>query len=417
MIYQTRHDNMMQFTSSELQALDRARYDLAALQVEVQLLRLQLIHKANFNPNQPRMPRGNPDGGQWTRVGVGGNGDAGRAPSQIGDDDDTRVGAPSLRSGVETTTLPGNRQIVRDRSGNEPWEAYVNTLRPDGSVSERVVINRDGSAIRSEFSTTPDLTGWDESHTIIGGGGELATFQNLGKTQTILDTSGQVIQVASWTNSGPEIEILRPDLGSGGPFVDDDLGLGGAALLGLGLALYAWFASTATPGQKPVFAYNAKEYRKPEDATAVVPLYVGQLDDEDVQKVCPNIETVQAWTNTAADQARLSGPYSSPAVFGTAVHTRLKALIGKLEPWEVPEGSVFSAEKSLMKTRDEALGIKGSIRIDVFEDRGNLTICVYDIKTGLNGLSAKRVTEIAARVFRNFPHTLRIIIMEVRPTS
>jgi hypothetical protein len=68
------------------------------------------------------------------------------------------------------------------------------------------------------------------------------------------------------------------------------------------------------------------------------------------------------------------------------VHTRLKALIEKLEPWELPEGSVFSAEKSLMKTRDETLAIKGSIRIDVFEDLRNLTVCVYDIKTGLKGL-------------------------------
>ena len=29
-----------------------------------------LWRKANFNPNQPRLPRGNPDGGQWTRVGA-----------------------------------------------------------------------------------------------------------------------------------------------------------------------------------------------------------------------------------------------------------------------------------------------------------------------------------------------------------
>ena len=28
--------------------------------------------KANFNPNQPRVPRGNPDGGQWTSDGGGG---------------------------------------------------------------------------------------------------------------------------------------------------------------------------------------------------------------------------------------------------------------------------------------------------------------------------------------------------------
>ena len=32
-----------------------------------------LLRKANFNPSQPRVPRGNPDGGQWTRVGDGAN--------------------------------------------------------------------------------------------------------------------------------------------------------------------------------------------------------------------------------------------------------------------------------------------------------------------------------------------------------
>jgi hypothetical protein len=33
---------------------------------------LARVAKANFDPNQPRVPRGNPDGGQWTRVGGGG---------------------------------------------------------------------------------------------------------------------------------------------------------------------------------------------------------------------------------------------------------------------------------------------------------------------------------------------------------
>jgi hypothetical protein len=64
----------MQFTNSELQALNHARYEISALQVQVQLLRMELLLKANFDPNQPRVPRGNADGGQWTRVG-GGSGD------------------------------------------------------------------------------------------------------------------------------------------------------------------------------------------------------------------------------------------------------------------------------------------------------------------------------------------------------
>ena len=352
----------MQFTPSELQAMNHAYYELSALQVQVQLLRLELLAKANFDPAQPRVPRGNRDGGRWTRVG------GGSAAARTGTDT-TGVREPPPRSGIETTVLPGDRRIVRDRSGIEPWEAYFETLRPNGSVAERFVVNRDGSAIRSQYATAPELTGWDESHTLIGAGGELATFQNLGKTQTIVDVHGEVIQVASWSNSGPEIEYLRPDFGFAGPSGDDELGLiSGAALLGLALGLYAWFAGTATQGQRAVFTFNAKEYGKPKDATAIVPLYVGQLDDEEVKKVCPNIDVVQDWTDSAASEARDNGPYSSPAVYGTAVHTKLKALIEKLKPWELPEGSVFSAEKSLMKTRDETLAIKGSIRIDVFED-------------------------------------------------
>lgn len=36
-------------------------------------LRVRLALKAGFDPNQPRMPAGNPDGGQWTRIGGDGS--------------------------------------------------------------------------------------------------------------------------------------------------------------------------------------------------------------------------------------------------------------------------------------------------------------------------------------------------------
>jgi hypothetical protein len=41
---------------------------LRAAQVQVAMLRHELAvrRKANFNPDQPRVPAGNPDGGQWT---------------------------------------------------------------------------------------------------------------------------------------------------------------------------------------------------------------------------------------------------------------------------------------------------------------------------------------------------------------
>ena len=43
--------------------------DIAAMQVLVAAMRLAaLLRKANFDPNQPRVPRGSAEGGQWTKV-------------------------------------------------------------------------------------------------------------------------------------------------------------------------------------------------------------------------------------------------------------------------------------------------------------------------------------------------------------
>lgn len=38
---------------------------IEAMQIEIALLRIGLAFRA-FNPNQPRVPAGHPDGGQWT---------------------------------------------------------------------------------------------------------------------------------------------------------------------------------------------------------------------------------------------------------------------------------------------------------------------------------------------------------------
>jgi hypothetical protein len=46
---------------------DATRFEIAAH-------RHGLALKAGFNPNQPRVPKGNPDGGQWTDAGGGGSG-------------------------------------------------------------------------------------------------------------------------------------------------------------------------------------------------------------------------------------------------------------------------------------------------------------------------------------------------------
>ena len=57
-----------------------------------------------------------------------------------------------------------------------------------------------------------------------------------------------------------------------------------------------------------------------------------------------------------------------------------------------------------------------SIRVDVLENVGNGTVCVYDIKTGDRGLSISRMDEIALNVNRLYPGTQRVIVIETRPT-
>jgi hypothetical protein len=46
----------------------RLRHKLALMNIAAQHI---AGHRSHFNPNQPRVPAGNPDGGQWTRSGGG----------------------------------------------------------------------------------------------------------------------------------------------------------------------------------------------------------------------------------------------------------------------------------------------------------------------------------------------------------
>lgn len=120
-------------------------------------------------------------------------------------------------------------------------------------------------------------------------------------------------------------------------------------------------------------------------------------------------------TDAAVDAVGPRSDYRSAAEFGTAVHSNLKSQVENLgDP-------SFRAERSYLKSyyegpRDEApYGSPNSLRIDVYEQRNNETVCVYDIKTGKAGLSPERAAEIAGTVYKRFFGVRRIIVTEVRP--
>jgi len=61
----------MPLSNADYAKLLRLNCDHWALKLEFCFVKTELARRANFNPNQPRAPRGNPDGGQWTDVGGG----------------------------------------------------------------------------------------------------------------------------------------------------------------------------------------------------------------------------------------------------------------------------------------------------------------------------------------------------------
>lgn len=87
-----------------------------------------------YNPDQPRAPAGQPDGGRW--IGTGGS------------------GADTAEGGGAARPAPGpNQRITLDASGVAPWSYFLNTYSPEGSLAAQLVGNRDGSTTTTEWGT------------------------------------------------------------------------------------------------------------------------------------------------------------------------------------------------------------------------------------------------------------------------
>jgi len=98
----------------------RIRWEIVRLEFQLAFIRLEtLLRKANFNPSQPRVPSGNPDGGQWTRVAQAGS-RGGRGASSV------RVGSQTF----EATPAQAARYAVAD-SQAQVQIARVQRIEPN----------------------------------------------------------------------------------------------------------------------------------------------------------------------------------------------------------------------------------------------------------------------------------------------
>jgi hypothetical protein len=359
-----------------------------------------------YDPNQPRVPSGHGDGGQWTKTPGGGA----RAISR--------------------------REAIVDRSKQESWGSYVDGYRPDGSLAEQRVFNRDGSRIVSEFNPPEGAGDRDERHTVVLPDGTKFTFENSGNVQRIFDGEGNLVSATEWTEDGPRpVPIGQLAFAQGLPLVVPLGQVAAQALNAAALTFFTWLSSRKDPDRTAVFAFNAKKYEKPEtDGNEKRPVvFVGSLTRDEVRKVCDKLPDVQKLTDAAVAKVTTDGDYKGPADFGTKVHKEIADAIRKEND---PD---FKAEKSVIKTVLETgrqtsssnsgnaqevdpdmeadYGELGSIRIDAYENVPKKSaVCVYDPKTGWRGLSFPRMNELAAAAHRLFGYKPNyIIVIEVRP--
>lgn len=192
------------------------------------------------------------------------------------------------------------------------------------------------------------------------------------------------------------------------------------------LALFTWLSARNSPQRQAIIEFKAHEY---EYARGDAPgsqfefKAVRLLTKEEVGKVCDKLKTVQDLTDAAVSATLARRNEMSPTQYGTAIHTYVGHAIGDKDP-------DFKAEESFLKLQEEMkqngdvpsaehakYGKKNSIRIDVFEKRDEQTVCVYDLKTGLSGLSNTRRAAILSYVHGTYPSATHIVITEVRPTD
>jgi hypothetical protein len=157
-----------------------------------------------------------------------------------------------------------------------------------------------------------------------------------------------------------------------------------------------------------ILEFNAQEFL-PGARPNVDAIRIGRRTREQVDRACPRHGEVQALTDEAADTVRREGNYIGATQYGTRVHTELRNRIRALSDPNL------QAEVSAIKSEGARYGARGSIRVDVFENVGEGTVCVYDIKTGRSRLTPVRMGEISNNAHSLYPGTQRILVIETRP--
>jgi hypothetical protein len=162
------------------------------------------------------------------------------------------------------------------------------------------------------------------------------------------------------------------------------------------LALLTFLYGQRIPRETPYIQFNARAFVPGVDNDAAA-IHVGSLTREDVDGRCPRHGEVQTLTDEAKVKVEQEGNYWGATAKGTRIHIALKRSI------DDRGDDNFRAEVSAIKSDAAGYGKRDSVRVDVLENVGDGTVCVYDIKTGKSILTRPRMQEIANNVHSYYP--------------
>lgn len=160
----------------------RANWRIAAIGLQLKFVRLRLLSKAGFDPDQPRVSAGHPDGGQWTDAGGGAgggfsaqSGDGASKPQWL-DVDPSRmrlaqaanrgsgsrsrgVGAsepltPSQATRLDVSQARADAAVARARSVDPSWSPRPGVSQTaEGQIAHNNAVEREANAHYAKLRT------------------------------------------------------------------------------------------------------------------------------------------------------------------------------------------------------------------------------------------------------------------------
>ncbi len=242
------------------------------------------------------------------------------------------------------------------------------------------------------------------------------SVENRDGVQRIFDGEGNLLAATRWGANGPE-PVAEPQLANYRLLLRQPLSVPVptpprltlpaskylALVAGLQIYLYAKIQSGVA-----VAAFRAREFGPSNDDPYGLS-FVGAIAVEEAMRFCPRYMEVQNKLTEVANalQPEFTG---SPQSFGIEAHRRVaKYVNSQRKPGFKAEAS-FDFSGTVLKKRE-----RGSTWLDVYEKVSEDTVCVYDRKTGKEGLSGPRYLALGNTAFRYFRGTRRFIVIELRP--